>query len=609
MRRFAARCYNSTFLKRGVLREFETIAEVLRWRASTQPDRLAFRFLVDGESQTASITYAELDRQANEIAAALSARCKPGDRALLLYPPGLDFISGFFGCLYAGIVAVPLYSPRPNRADPRLDAVAANCGATVALSTGDVLAKLRAQRLKIECLEGLDQIATDSMASNVSPPAKAPVPARGETLAFLQYTSGSTAAPRGVMVSHANLMANEAMIRVAFDWHENSSVVSWLPVYHDMGLIGNVLQPVYAGIPGILMPPAAFLMNPFRWLEVTSRYRGTCIGAPNFAYDLCARRVTPEQIATLDLSCVDLAYCGAEPIRHDAVERFLTAFAPAGLRPEAFYPCYGLAEATLFSTGGSKAARPVMVEVQASALESHLVVPPSPDDDRRTLVGCGRPWMGASAAIVEPSTFKPCLFGSIGEIWLAGPHVAAGYWNDHEATGTTFNARLADDDRAFLRTGDLGFVRDGELFITGRIKDVIIIRGRNLYPQDIEATVEKSHPALRPGRGAAFIAEQDGEERLVVIHEVDRDVEYAELKPAIALIRQAVARDHGVAPHAVVLVEAFSVPTTTSGKIRRAACRQFMLNHQLKVQATDSPELLDYRDTQVQLTTTDRRIA
>lgn len=561
-----------------------TLVDVLRWRAEHQPDRVAFRFLSDGEAETGLLTYAQLDRQAKSIAASLTKKCQPNDRALLLYPPGLEFIAAFMGCLYARVIAVPLYCPRFNRDDPRIRAVTENSETIVALTTGEQLEKMEKQLHQAPYLQQLHRIATDCLPDHAAEWHAPRI--SGADLAFLQYTSGSTSTPRGVMISHDNLMANEQMISHAFDWHEKSAVVSWLPVYHDMGLIGNTLQPIYAGVPCVQMPPASFLQHPVRWLNAITKYRGTCIGSPNFGYDLCVRRVRREHLPAIDLSHVDLAYCGAEPVRQDTLQRFSKHFEQCGFSEKAFYPCYGLAEITLFATGGAKAEPPAIKMVKSSALEEHIVRDPDDTVDVRSLVGCGHAWLDEQIVIANPETSMPCKPEQIGEIWIKGPHVATGYWNDDAKTEQTFAAYLADSgDGPFVRTGDLGFLKDRELFITGRLKDLIIIRGRNHYPQDIELTVERSHPALRSGRGAAFTVDVAGEDRLVIVHEIERDHDGFDQVELIGDIKTNVASGHELMVHAVALVRFASMPTTTSGKIQRHACRAAFLRDELSLYA------------------------
>ncbi|HYG64196.1 MAG TPA: amino acid adenylation domain-containing protein, partial [Thermoanaerobaculia bacterium] len=553
----------------GHLPDATTLIDLLRGRAATSPDRPAFTFLVDGEVEGGRLTYGELDRRARALAVRLQERYAPGERVLLLFAPGLDFVAAFFGCLYAGTIAVPVYPPRAQRDQPRLRSILADASPRAALTTSDILARVRSLAEGFPELLDLDWVATDEVTDEGAGLWRVPGIGPGD-VAFLQYTSGSTGTPKGVMVGHGNLLHNEEMIRRSFEQSEASVVVGWLPLYHDMGLIGNVLQPVYNGGSCVLMSPAAFLQRPLRWLEAIHRYRGTTSGGPNFAYDLCARRALAAPPAELDLSSWTVAYNGAEPVRAETLDRFSQVFEPHGFRREAFYPCYGLAEATLFVSGGTRGVGPVVAPREEGATP---------------LVGCGRSWMEQEVAVVDPATGERRPDGGVGEIWVGGPSVALGYWNRPEATEETFRARLAGDGAGpFLRTGDLGFFQGGELFVTGRIKDLVIIRGRNHYPQDIELTAEASHASLKPGGGAAFAVDVDGEERLVVVHEVERRAD-GDPDAACAAVRQAVAAAHEVQVHEVVLIRVGTLPKTSSGKVQRHATRAAYLAGSLHVVA------------------------
>jgi acyl-CoA synthetase (AMP-forming)/AMP-acid ligase II len=580
----------------------QTVIGLLIYRGIHQAEQTAYRFLVDGETEIVSLTYAQLDQQAKAIAADLQSYCSPGDRALLLYQPGLEYISAFFGCLYAGVIAVPAYPPRPNRSLSRLQAIISNAQATVALTTQSILTQLQRRFVEDPDFKTLHWLTTDTLNEALATQWQSPH-LTSETLAFLQYTSGSTAVPKGVMVSHGNLLHNLASIYRCFEFHPNSAVMSWLPMYHDMGLIGGVLQPLYAGIPVTLMSPLLFLQRPLRWLQAISRYRIPVSGGPNFAYDLCVRRIPPEQRQQLDLSCWELAFNGAEPIYHAVLERFIQAFKPCGFQPEAFYPCYGMAEATLLVTGGLKAAQPIFKTVSASALEKGDAVEASAGDKQRTLVGCGQSLPDQITMIVDPQTGIPCPDGTVGEIWLNGPSVAQGYWGNPEATQQGFQATLAETGKGpFLRTGDLGFFDRGELFVTGRLKDVMIINGCNHYPQDIEWTVEQSHPLIRSNSSAGFSIEVDGEERLVVVAEVERHYrERRRVSPStpehpssafdpqalIQSIRRAVSKHHDLQVYKALLLKPGSLPKTSSGKIQRHACRARFLAGTLAVIESD----------------------
>jgi amino acid adenylation domain-containing protein len=574
------------------------LIELVREHARVRPDQVAYTFINerDGEEDQ-SLTYGELDQRARAIASLLQESGAKGERALLLYQPGLDYIAAFLGCLYASVVAVPAYPPRLNRNLHRLQSIAGDSRALFALTTASLRGRLEPLAGDVSELKNLRWLATNLVHFE---PAQedgwtAP-PVSGDSLAFIQYTSGSTAHPRGVMVSHANVYSNEWMIQRAFNQDASSLIVGWLPLYHDMGLIGNVLQTLYLGARCILMSPTAFLRRPARWLEAISRYRATTSGGPNFAYDLCARRIGPEERAKLDLSSWSVAYNGAEPVRAETLEKFAQVFAECGFKREAFSPCYGLAEATLLVTGRRQSAQPTIKNFDAQALSSNLVVEAA-DGDKNTsaLVGCGETLPGQRVLIVNPETLTASTAGEIGEVWVSGPSVAQGYWNAHEDSEHTFRAHLRDTGEGpFLRTGDVGFLKDGELFITGRIKDVIIIRGLNHFPHDIELTVEKSDPALAHGRGAAFTIEIKGREQLVIVQEADTR-RNADLSQLLEKIRRAVVEEHELDVHAIALIKVGTLPKTSSGKVRRRACREQFLANNLSVLAEDRRPVDDDR--------------
>jgi acyl-CoA synthetase (AMP-forming)/AMP-acid ligase II len=548
-------------------------------RAAEEPGRLAYLYLADGEGSEHRFSYGELDARARAIAALLQDHgVRQGDRVLLLYPPGLDYIGAFYGCLFAGAVAVPAYAPRPKGPDFRLNAIAKDARAAIALTTADVLSVVRQQPAGDFAREVATWIATDDLDSAAAGVWRA-LSLDADALAFLQYTSGSTSAPKGVMVSHGNLMANERMLQVALGQDQDSTWAGWLPMFHDMGLIGNVIQPLYVGAACVLMAPMAFVQEPIRWLRAITKYRAQTSGAPNFAYDYCAAKTTPEEREGLDLSSWSVAFNGSEPVRAETLDRFVQAFEPFGFRRSAFYPCYGLAEATLLVSGPPKSTVPVVRTFQTAGLEERRARPASDEyKGSRTLVACGHTWLDQTIVIVDPDTSKRCSDDSIGEIWISGSNVAQGYWGRDDATAATFRACLADSGEGpFLRTGDLGFFHDGRLFISGRIKDLIIIRGRNHYPQDIELTVESSHPLLRPGCGAAFSVDVDGDERLVVVQEVKRNFKDANLHDVVDVVRKAVSEHHELAADTVVLIKPGRIPKTSSGKIQRHACRQLFL--------------------------------
>lgn len=560
--------------------------ELLAGQVAGQPDRTAYLFLDDRDG-VSEITFGQLDRRARVIAARLQLELRPGDRALLVYPAGLEFISAFFGCMYAGVVAVPATYPKPKRPMPRLQRIALDCDAHVALSTAQTLTTLDPDLLSADAATS-QWIATDELDDALADLWQRPSVTESD-LAFLQYTSGSTSDPKGVMVTHANLLNNLDCIRRSFgifdleDDRISSTGVFWLPAYHDMGLIGGILTPLYMGGRSVLMSPTAFLQRPMRWLQAIHDYQGIISGAPNFAYEYCVRRTTAEERAGLDLSRWRLAFCGAEPIRAETLSHFADAFRSAGFRSQAFYPCYGLAETTLLAAGPDYRNEPRILAVNRAALAEHRVVPEcgEPAAMVQRLVGCGQPVPGHRIFIVDPQTARECADGGVGEILIQGPSVSQGYWNRAEETDEVFGASVEGHSGRFLRTGDLGFFRDGELFVTGRVKDVIIIRGRNHYPQDIEQSAEEAHPAVLAG--AAFALEDTAGERLVVVHQLDRQYRTADHQQIVQAIRRAIVEHHELDPYAIVLIRQTSLPITSSGKVQRNLCREQYLADELRV--------------------------
>lgn len=575
-----------------------TLVDLLRSRATYQADQLAYIFLQDGESESNRVDYKTLDRRARAIAANLQSQNAVGERALLVYPPGLEFIAAFFGCLYAGAIAVPAYPPRRNQNMSRLQSIVTSSQATIALTTTDSLKSIEKYFSTNEDLAHLRWIATDEIDLELSDRWQMPAAIDPESLAFLQYTSGSTGTPKGVMVSQRNVMHNLGLIHQNFAITPKSVGVSWLPPYHDMGLIGGILQPLYGGAPMVLMPPMAFLQKPIRWLQAISKFKATTSGGPNFAFDLCARRVKPEQLQDLDLSRWKTAFTGAEPIRANTLHTFAEAFSGCGFQASAFHPCYGMAETTLIVSGANQGALPVIRNVNIAALEKNKIQIEQGDRaDSQAIVSCGHSLRELQVVIVDPQRLTSCCDHQVGEVWVAGDSVAQGYWNQPSLSDATFRAYLAatgsateattasqTDSGPFLRTGDLGFLLNGELFITGRIKDLMIIRGQNHYPQDVEFTVESSHSALRPAAGAAFTIEIKGEERLVVVQEVERNyLRKLNVEEVVNNIRQEVSRQCGLQIYATVLVKPGSIPRTSSGKIQRYACREKFLAGTLNV--------------------------
>jgi acyl-CoA synthetase (AMP-forming)/AMP-acid ligase II/alkylation response protein AidB-like acyl-CoA dehydrogenase/acyl carrier protein len=573
---------------------FETIIDILKYRGCHQSDRMAYTFLQDGEIESDHLTYGELQQKAEAIAARLQELHLTGERALLLYAPGLDFIPAFFGCLAAGVVAVPAYPPRPNQTSRRLRAIIEDARAKVVLTTEDLLETVeKATRTESSPAE-LHYIASDRVEPNLVEPRCAPKLSAND-LAFLQYTSGSTGNPKGVMVSHGNILHNESLIARGFGHNENSSGLGWLPLFHDMGLIGNVLQPLYMGMHCYLMAPIAFLQKPIRWLAALSRYRATTSGGPNFAYDLCVRKITDEQKATLDLSHWQTAFNGAEPIHADTLDRFTERFADVGFRREAFYPCYGMAETTLMVSGRLDEVYPLCQSVRSDALAENRIVLAHPEENGvQRFVSCGRPLGDLQVAIVHPDHLVRLPDNEVGEIWVAGASVTLGYWERPEATQETFQAYIQNTGEGpFLRTGDLGFRQGNELFITGRLKDLIVIRGRNYYPQDIEGTVARAHSALNPDAGAAFSVEMGDRETLVIVQEVERTKRRSlETEEVFAAIRESIFQEYELTVGAIVLLSPGSIPKTSSGKIQRHACRNdFLANGFKEIARWQSPAI------------------
>ncbi len=559
---------------------FTSLVDLLHHRAAKQPDDRAYIFLSDQGNEEAVLTFAELARRASEGAARL-AHGQIGDRALLLFGPGLDFIVAYFGCLLAGVIAVPMMLPRRNSSLDSSASIVANCSPRFAITNAQVS---RARPDVVERFEKLkmEWLIFDSERKSIPDRDHQLRIPGSDDIAFLQYTSGSSSDPKGVMVTHRNLIENLEMIRVTLDNTARSTYASWVPLYHDMGLILNVLQSLYIGAACVLLAPVTFIQRPLRWLHAIHHYRAEVAGAPNFAFDLCVQRSRADQVKELDLSCWKVAFNGAEPVRADTIERFTATFRPYGFDPRATNPLYGMAEATLLISGAPRGSGPVIRTVSRDAFQRHELAPAASGDDAHRVVGCGRNLIGERIAIVDPETRRRLATDQIGEVWVGGPHICKGYWRNPEETTSTFQARIEGEEEPWLRTGDLGFMDEaGELFITGRIKDIIIVRGINYYPQDIENTVYDSHPALRRNCGAAFsVLTEQNQEKVVLVQEVERthrrDIEIEEI---FACIREAVANEHEIALDSIVLIRPGSIPKTTSGKIQRSAARRMWLQN------------------------------
>lgn len=550
-----------------------TLVDVLRERAAADRGH-GYRFVDDTGAEPITLSYAELERRARDVAAELSLVAPPGSRAVLLYPPGIDFVVGFFGALYAGVAPVPVYPPTgPDlpRAVARVQHVITDARPEALLTTGPLLAVRNAAGLDIGS-GAAHWLATDDVPTGAGTHWQPPRVA-GDDVALVQYTSGSTAAPKGVVVRHHQLLANLAAIRESMELDADSVAVGWVPSYHDMGLVGFIMAAVFAGFTSYLMSPQDFLRRPALWLETISRYRAVVSGGPNFGFELCARRVTDAERAALDLSSWRVAFSGAEKIRPDVLRRFGTRFRAAGFDPGAFYPCYGLAEASLYVSGVARGSGVRGVWVSRDLLADNKVAPAPPDaPDAVEIASCGRPAARHGVLVVDPDTGKPVASDdTVGEVWFSGPSVASGYWGRLAEAGDVFRAVPAGGDQRFLRTGDLGFVRDGELYLTGRIKDVLVIGGRNVYPTDVEEIAQTVDRRLRPGCGAAFLVDGDSSDLVLVQETAERDD--AELRALGIAVRHAVTERLGVAVTDVVLIAPRTIPKTSSGKLRRHACR------------------------------------
>lgn len=557
----------------------DNMVDLLRARAADHADAPAFTFLRDGDHDEVTWTFAELDRRARAIAVALSRRVEPGQRVLLLYPQGLDFLAALFGCMYAGVLAVPLQPPGKHRARaalPKLEAIVADGGVAIGGTTSDLVDEMRAVVGLSPSLRGLDWLATDGVSLSLADGWVAP-PIRPSDLAYLQYTSGSTSAPKGVMVSHANLLYNLRTFDINFGHDASSVMVSWLPTFHDLGLVYGGFMPVYGGFRGVLLDPLHFLRRPMRWIEAIARFHGTHAPAPNFAFELAATRSTPEERAAVDLSRWRVALNGAEPIRYDTEARFVEAFAASGVTWRTMRHAYGMSEATAVIAKEPVDSLPVFLDVDGASLERHQVaIVDGGAPGARRIAGCGVCVDQTTVRIVDPDTLRTCPPDGVGEIWVGGPTVAQGYWNQPEATTEGFRAHTADTGEGpFLRTGDLGFVWHDNVFVTGRHKDLIIVRGENHYPQDLEWDVQNAHPAIRPSCVAAFALPDRATDAVGVVAEVYAD-KVGDPEAVFAAVREVLV-PHGLSAATVALIKPSTIDKTSSGKIMRRRARERLL--------------------------------
>ncbi len=568
----------------------ETITEYLCTHARLQPFSLAFTFLEKDCIEQSSITFSELDFSARKIASALS-ELPFQSRIILAFPSGIEFIQAFMGCLYAGMIAIPAYPPEGSQKRHRLYNIAQDCNAALLMTS--LAIKDKYENRTVECasrttssLKGLPWIAIEDLLQ--SPPLKHSALPRlaPKHVAFLQYTSGSTGNPKGVIVTHANLLSNQKMIEEVFQHDKKTVFASWLPLFHDMGLVGNILQPLYLGIPCYFMSPLTFIEKPIRWLAAISKYRVTTTGAPNFGYDLCLKRIAPEHVRTLDLSCWTIAYNGAEPVKATTIDNFSSKFFPAGFSRSAMFPVYGMAEATLLISGGKIYTDPCIRYANRTALETNRIEWANTDQKNdlgnyQSLIGNGHPANGLTVKIVDPYTSIECTNNTVGEIWLKGESISPGYFNKDELSSKCFNQRILNDgtNQSYFRTGDLGTLDDGQLFITGRLKDIIIVRGKNLYPQDLEQTISTSNAELCLDGCAVFSWNEHGTERIIAIQEVEKQsIRAFDANRAMEKIQTELHDEHGIAVDAILWVKPATIPRTTSGKISRALCKQRYIN-------------------------------
>jgi acyl-CoA synthetase (AMP-forming)/AMP-acid ligase II/acyl carrier protein len=578
---------------------FSQLTELLDYRASVNKDDLAFVVLDQDGIEIEKINYGDLIRLSKSIAAGLQGKTKQGDSCLLLSAPGLDFITALFGCIYAGLVAIPAYPPKKNKKNDRLWSVIEDANPACILLSQEIENMLVANPDAFEKMIGIPRMIIDRKSADHSDQYKYPALSDNDTI-LLQYTSGTTGNPLGTMINHAGIMHNSEVIKIAFGHDAKLTGVNWLPPYHDMGLIGTIFQPLYVGGKNIIITPFDFLRNPVIWLNAITKYKGTTAGCPNFALDLLVEKISPEQKTDIDLSSLKVLFCGSEPIRSTTLKNFTQAFEACGFTEDMFLPCYGLAENTLMVTGIHHSEKPEYLLADRQSLENtNKVVISSDADTALSFVSCGYPWLDDQVLIVDPEKCIASGEDTIGEIWTRSGSVCQGYWNQADKNEEIFNAGInGSKEGPFMKTGDLGFLHNGQLYIAGRIKDMIIIRGMNHFPCDIENTVEHSHPALQAHGCAAFSSEIDNHERLIIIQEIKRTaIRELNGKEVIEAIRSAISAEHEIPVFAIELISPGRMCKTTSGKIQHKKCESMWMDKALKSVYSWKQEFGEYKHT------------
>ncbi len=578
-----------TFLKNfqdPILQNSKTYIEVIKKRVTADPEHVVFRFLDNGIDESEAFSYNQLETRSKALGAAMQQYARKGERVLLLFPAGLKYVASLFACFYSGMIAVPAYPPRRNRNLNRVLTIIEDSGAHISIISRQVYRDIERNFKDNPLLRNMLWIVYEEIGDKKASEWKK-TEIFADDVALIQYTSGSTGNPKGVMITQLNLFYNSEYIHQTFEFSKETTLgMNWLPIFHDMGLIGGILQAAYLGGLNVGMPPVEFLKNPYKWLKAIEKYKATVGGGPNFSFDYCVQKVSEEERKNLDLSSMNTFFCGAEPVRKSTMEAFSKAFADNGVTAEQMYPVYGMAETTLIATGGFQKNPPKYLRIKQDKLaENKVEIADAYEAKAIELVGCGHTWLETEIAIVNPKTFSRLNEDKVGEIWISGPTVAKGYWNKPEETKRTFEAYIDDTKEGpFLRSGDLGFLHQNELYITGRLKDLIIIRGVNHYPSDIEFTVENSNPVLRPNAGAAFSILKNGEEKLIIVHELERAaLRNTNHQQIINDIRYAISDEHELETQAIILIQTGSIPITSSGKIQHRQTRYDYLNNKLNV--------------------------